>query len=342
LQAIGPYREAAMVRKAVWLGAWWACVLLAGCGGGDMSAQSPGSGADYSGGGVDSAPESAPAEPPAEAEEVTSAGAPQSDAASTAQHVQLSGAIAGAPGVGGSRGAPPPPAPVAKAGRGDKSFESKKDASSNRFAQNTAQPQPVSTPASQTKPKEREQRADVEAVAQPMLVYTATLTMAVFEVKKSLGDVDALARELGGFLARRTDTQISIRVPVARFDDAIARLEKMGDVVTRNVTAEDVTEEFFDLEVRLKSSRAVRDRLEQLLQKAIKVEDSVLIERELTRVVGEIERIEGRMKFLRDRASYSTITVDFRARGSERVGSGPFNLPVPWLSELGLRRLLNL
>jgi hypothetical protein len=116
----------------------------------------------------------------------------------------------------------------------------------------------------------------------------------------------------------------------------------MGDVVARNVTAEDVTEEFFDLDVRLKSSRAVRDRLEQLLQKATKVEDSVLIERELTRVVGEIERIEGRMKFLRDRASYSTITVDFRARGSERVGNGPFNLPVPWLSELGLRRLLNL
>jgi hypothetical protein len=294
-----------------------------------MAASSPESAASYAGtdsadfaGGAHPAP---PAEPP---------------------EVQVMGQLRAAPGRAVSSEESPaahPPSPVLLSKAGSGSAGDKK-ADSNRFAQNTAQPQPApgTTPPSQPRQKEREQRADVEAVAQPMLVYTATLTMAVFEVKKSLGDVDALARELGGFLARRTDTQISIRVPVARFDDAIARLEKMGDVVTRNVTAEDVTEEFFDLEVRLKSSRAVRDRLEQLLQKAIKVEDSVLIERELTRVVGEIERIEGRMKFLRDRASYSTITVDFRARGSERVGTGPFNLPVPWLSELGLRRLLNL
>ncbi|MEJ7732322.1 MAG: DUF4349 domain-containing protein [Polyangiaceae bacterium] len=313
-----------MVRNAMRVGIWWACILLAACGGSAMSASPPESLPDSSAGYGGAAP---PAEP-----------APQ------AQGMMFAGAVTRTSSDEARPEPPSSPAPVSGSTAGKPSVVDKKLEQPNRLAQNTAQPQsqPGTTPPTQPKQKDREQRADVESVAQPMLVYTATLTMAVFEVKKSLGDVEALARELGGFLSRRSDTQISIRVPVARFDDAIGRLEKMGDVVARNVTAEDVTEEFFDLDVRLKSSRAVRDRLEQLLQKAVKVEDSVLIERELTRVVGEIERIEGRMKFLRDRASYSTITVDFRARGSERVGNGPFNLPVPWLSELGLRRLLNL
>jgi hypothetical protein len=166
--------------------------------------------------------------------------------------------------------------------------------------------------------------------------------MAVFEVKKSIDAVEGLGRDLGGFLARRADQMIVIRVPAARFDEAISRLEKMGDLLHRNVTAEDVTEEFTDMEVRLKSARAVRERLEQLLAKAQKVEESVMIERELERVAGEIERMEGRLKFLRDRAAYSTITVTFQPRRGETVGPDRFNLPVPWLHELGLRRLLTL
>ena len=184
--------------------------------------------------------------------------------------------------------------------------------------------------------------SDVARVQSPMLLYTAQITMAVFEVKKALAAVEDLGRDMGGFLARRDDQTITIRVPAARFDEAVARLEKLGDMIHRNVTAEDVTEEFNDLEVRLKSARAVRDRLEQLLGKAAKVEESVLIERELERVAGEIERIEGRMKFLKDRAAYSTITVSFQARRSETLGSRKFNLPVPWLYELGLSRLLAL
>jgi hypothetical protein len=97
-----------------------------------------------------------------------------------------------------------------------------------------------------------------------------------------------------------------------------------------------------DLEVRLKNARAIRERLEQLLAKAAKVEESILIERELGRVAGEIERIEGRMKFLKDRAAFSTITVTFQARPTEKVGGRKVQLPVPWLSEMGLGRLLDL
>jgi hypothetical protein len=185
-------------------------------------------------------------------------------------------------------------------------------------------------------------QGEVSAVRAPLLIYTAQIAMAVFEVNPSLAKVEALARELGGFLARRDDAAITIRVPVARFDEALRRIEGIGDMLHRNVSAQDVTEEFLDLEVRLRNARAVRDRLEKLLDKATKVEESVQLERELARVAGELERLEGRIKYLRDRAAFSTITVAFQPRPTETIGpSGP-RLPVSWLDELGLARLLNL
>lgn len=205
-------------------------------------------------------------------------------------------------------------------------------------------PRAASTPPRQSSPAQPPAPAqgEVSSVRAPMLIYTAQVTMAVFEVTPSLAKVEALARELGGFLARRDDATITIRVPAARFDEALGRIETIGDMLHRNVSAEDVTEQFLDLEVRLRNARAVRDRLEKLLEKATKVEESVQIERELARVSEELERLEGRMKFLRDRAAFSTITVSFQPRPTETIGpSGP-RLPVPWLDALGLARLLNL
>ncbi len=175
-----------------------------------------------------------------------------------------------------------------------------------------------------------------------MLIYTAQITMAVFEVNTSLGRVEAIGRELGGFLAKRDDQSITIRVPAAVFQDAVKRIEGVGDMLHRNVVAEDVTEEFRDLEIRLKSARAVQARLTELLAKAVKVEESIAIERELDRVSGEIERIEGRIKFLKDRAAFSTITVRFEAKATEQVGNASVRLPVGWLNEINLPRLLRL
>ena len=176
----------------------------------------------------------------------------------------------------------------------------------------------------------------------PMLIYTATINLAVFQVAEASKQVEQMARETGGFLARRDDTSIVIRVPAAKFEDTMKRLEKLGDVLHRNVVAEDVTEQFMDAEVRLKNARAVRDRLAQLLEKATKVEDSLAIEKELTRVGTEIETLEGKLKYLRDRAAYSTITVSFQPKQSDNVKANAVRIPVEWLDQLGLGRLLSL
>src|SRR5262249_8703861 len=75
-----------------------------------------------------------------------------------------------------------------------------------------------------------------------MLIRTADLTLAVFEVDKNLEAVESAAREAGGYLAAKSDRQITIRIPRERFDDTVKRIEKLGDVLHRNIAAEDVTD----------------------------------------------------------------------------------------------------
>lgn len=192
-----------------------------------------------------------------------------------------------------------------------------------------------------TKPTEPAMASDAVPIQQ-VLIYTAQLRMAVFEVDKALDDVEALARSLGGFLSRRTDTEITIRVPAAQFDDALQGIASKGDVLTRNVQVEDVTEEYLDVMLRLKNARQVRERIAQLLENAKNVEESLEVERELNRLSSEIERLEGRLKYLRNRARYSTITVTFQPQRGDEVTNPAFRLPFPWLRELGLGRLMNL
>lgn len=177
----------------------------------------------------------------------------------------------------------------------------------------------------------------------PLLIYQAELTLAVHEVETTQRAVIGVARELGGYLAYQDDMRVTVRIPARRFEDAIQRLERVGDVVHRNVQAIDVTEEFRDLTLRLRNAEVVRDRLEALLARAEKVEDALKVQAELARVTETIEQLKGRLRYMQDRIAYSTLTVIFQPRPTEQIGQPEvYRLPFPWLDELGLPSLLNL
>lgn len=188
------------------------------------------------------------------------------------------------------------------------------------------------------------------AQAAPMLIYTADFAVRVAQERfvEVLDGVLASARERGGYLVRRDDTSIQVRVPSARFYESVTAVEGMGEVMRRNVSAEDVSEEFHDLEVRLQNLRAVRQRLEEFLRRAGTMAEALQVERELERVTQEIDRIQGRMRFLSSRAAFSLITVNLQARptviAAPRTVEAPprrvLELPMRWLHELGLDRLL--
>jgi hypothetical protein len=173
-----------------------------------------------------------------------------------------------------------------------------------------------------------------------MLIYTARISMAVYQVDQGILAVEKLAKDNGGYLALKKDREITIRVPRNRFEPALAAIDKIGDVLHRDVEAQDVTDDFVDTEIRIKNARAMQVRLKVLLDKA-NVKEAIDIEKELRRVTEEVELLEGKLKLLKDKIAYSTITVAFEPRGST-IQTTRIKLPFPWLTQLGLPSLLQL
>jgi hypothetical protein len=165
--------------------------------------------------------------------------------------------------------------------------------------------------------------------------------MAVFEASKAIDAVEALAKKGGGYLVTRDDRHIVIRVPAEAFDSAIASIVKEGDELHRNIQVKDVTEQFSDLAVRLKSAEAMLERLETLLDRANNVNEALAVEAQMGRVAQTIESIKGKLRLLRELIAFSTITVNFQARPVDKVSS-QVKLPFPWLETLGLQELLRL
>ncbi len=230
---------------------------------------------------------------------------------------------------GGPARAAPPPARTAPAPRGP--------AGPTRPATPRGQP-----PAQPGQPVQA-------ATPAPMLLYTADVHMTAerTEITALLDRITDLAYSLGGYLVQRSNTMVRVRIPSARFREGVGRVEGMGDVLQRSINADDVSEEFHDLQVRLANLQAVRQRLEQFLARANNVAEALQVERELERVAGEIDRIQGRMRFLSSRAAFSLVTVQVSPRSTIPLPIAPvvpprrlLNLPVPWLDRLGLGHLL--
>ncbi len=194
------------------------------------------------------------------------------------------------------------------------------------------QPPPAPPAADSTAPASTESHA-------PLLIYKADIALASFDVEKGLDAVEAMAKKAGGYLVMRSSSQIVVRVPAAAFDASLKAVLELGDVLRRDLSVDDVTEQFRDLEIRLKNAEAVRVRLEQLLAGAKNTEEALKVEKELGRVTEEVERLKGKLRRLRELIAFSTITVAFSRPAVETINN-KFRLPFPWLQELGLSRLL--
>jgi len=175
-------------------------------------------------------------------------------------------------------------------------------------------------------------------------------------IPKTIDRIIDVAESVGGHIASRKDQSVQIKVPSVSFRDAMTKIEALGGVVNRSVTADDVSEEFHDLEVRLVNLRATRACLQEFLAKAPSINDMLTVERELERVAQEIDKGEGRLEFLRTRAAMSAISVALTPKPKPVqpivVADKPLrsptarlrtvDLPIPWLGEIGIDPLLTL
>jgi len=339
----------ALMFSSLWLGA---------CAGSSASYAPEAAPAYYGGGAADTA-QASPGAMPAEAMPAPAPPDMSPRTASVDESISTSGSSDDDSGFFGGGGdespkaagaAPPPVAPAARAPMGAPPAAAPKTAPPPQPATG----KPTGQQAQPGKKTEGGTEQAAEKPVTPLLIYTGRVGMEVAEAKVIPTTIDKiidLAESFGGYLASRSDGGVVVRVPSKHFRDAMTALEKIGDVKRRSVSAEDVSEEYHDLEVRLANLKAVQKRLQEFLARAANVNDALTVERELERVGQEIDRIEGRMRFLRARASFSTITVDVTAKVVQQVvANGPppppppraVDLPIDWLSRVGLEALLNL
>ncbi len=254
--------------------------------------------------------------------------------------------------------APPAPSQVRAAGEAMPAAGATDQAAPAPMAPGAVAPAPASptlakagaaaTPGAQPK-KAKGEGAEVQRA---MVIYTGALRMVEAEdkVPKTIDAIIDLAEAQGGALVARRDDAVEIKVPSEKFRDTLTKLEAVGRVTARSVKAEDVSEEFHDLEVRLSNLRATQKRLQEFLARAANVNDALTVERELERVAQEIDRIEGRMGFLKSRTSFSSISVQITPKPKDAPIAGPtgpaspkrVDMPVDWLQQIGVDPLLQL
>jgi len=168
------------------------------------------------------------------------------------------------------------------------------------------------------------------------VVLDAALRLVVVSADEARELVHAAAKLVGGHLQESGARSIVVRVPAAHFEDVLAEVERLGEVVERNVRAEDVTEELFDLDLRIDNARRTRERLLSHLEKSDSLENTLKVEAEIMRLSEEIERLEGRKRFVASRVAMSTIRVDFNTpQAAPSRDTTRLDVPFEWITRLG-------
>lgn len=159
------------------------------------------------------------------------------------------------------------------------------------------------------------------APGERLIVRDASLTIEVDDVQKADQEIRALVDATGGYVLSSSasgsdkDTVIyaSLKIPSDKLDSVLTAVERLAHkVIYRSMSGSDVTEEYVDLEARLGSLEAARDRLLVLLEKAVNVEEAVQVNAALTDVQTQIEQITGRMRYLRQGAAMSSLNLELR------------------------------
>ena len=154
---------------------------------------------------------------------------------------------------------------------------------------------------------------------QRIIIRTVDMQLTVPDVAAAVDNVAALAGRSGGWVvssdrSARHGGRISIRVPADSLDSAIQQLRELALQVESEISAsQDVTDEYVDIQSRLKGLRATEERLLEIMQQADDVEDALNVQLELSNLQTRIEQIEGRIKYLEQTSAYSLINVGLRA-----------------------------
>ncbi|MFF2753159.1 DUF4349 domain-containing protein [Psychrobacillus sp. NPDC058041] len=163
------------------------------------------------------------------------------------------------------------------------------------------------------------EQESVEAPSERMIIHKAIISTNVKNLANAQNNIEQKVKKYGGYIVEsnvhRLDDQTSsgnmiVRIPEKHFETFLSDAEEVASkVLERNVTGQDVTEQYVDLTSRIKSKRVVEERLLEFMKKAEKTEDLLKISSDLASVQEEIEVIVGKIKYLENQTSFSTVEM---------------------------------
>jgi len=172
------------------------------------------------------------------------------------------------------------------------------------------------------------------AAVERIVIMNANMSIVVENPAQAVDEIAKMTQEMGGFIVNSnlyqytTDdgekvpaASVTVRVPAERLTEARDRIKALVadgnlDVTTDNVSGQDVTREYTDLNSRLKNLEMAQARLQNILDEATKTEDVLAVHQELTRISEEVEVVKGQIKFYDESSRLSAISVDIKSRAS--------------------------
>lgn len=156
------------------------------------------------------------------------------------------------------------------------------------------------------------------------IIYDADLALIVEDFARTEPQISRLVESVGGYVADQTmlgspgsqrSARWKARVPADRLDTFRTQIKALGEIERDSLTSSDVTEQFYDTEARIKAKQVEEETLLKLLtERGGKLEDVLKVEIELSRVRGEIEQMQGRLRVLANLSSLATVTIHVRER----------------------------
>jgi hypothetical protein len=150
-------------------------------------------------------------------------------------------------------------------------------------------------------------------VVERKLIKRGNVNIEVQNLKNAQESVEKWCKDFGGYIESFSENtnsaNFNLRIPSIKFDEALNSVGEFGTVKSKNISTQDVSEQFYDLQGRLATKKIMQERLQKYLTQAKDVKDMLQIEKELNNTISEIESMEGRMKRLSGQIEYSSVNI---------------------------------
>ncbi|MBN2714758.1 MAG: DUF4349 domain-containing protein [Deltaproteobacteria bacterium] len=209
--------------------------------------------------------------------------------------------------------------------------------SDSQMSRESVKPPGSSGTKMQQQPTSGDRQAKGPAPDGPMIVYNGYLHLRVRRLMDALDDISKITKDHGGYVDSMTQRSIVVRIPGKDFDALLTIFAKLGDVLSREISAVEVTEQYTDLTSRLAVAKETRDRLLSLLEKVSKAEERLRILEEIKRLSEEMESIKSTLSTLETLLKYFTVTIDLTPILQDET-SIQHQSPFAWIQELSPHR----